>query len=187
VRESLTRVRRLRTDPSPIEPLYRAHFDAIFRYAACRVGRETALDVAAETFAQALRSLSRLDTQRDPRPWLFGIAANVLRHHRRAESRRLRAYERAGGDEATLAPDPAGPGRRPLVEALATLHPGDREALLLFAWADLSYDEVGAALQIPVGTVRSRINRARRILRAALATDHDAAHPALSLAAGEES
>lgn len=160
-------------DPSAIEPLYRAHFDAIFRYTACRVGRDVAMDVTSETFAQALRSFDRLDTQRDARAWLFGVATNVLRHHRRAEVRRLRAYERAAQlrGETASGPDSVDPRQADLIAALGDLEPGDREALLLFAWADLSYDEIAEALAVPTGTVRSRIHRARRALRAALLTD----------------
>ena len=162
-------IRSARSDPSPIEPLFRAHFDAIYRYAVCRVGHDAALDVAAETFAQALRSLGRLDPDRDPRPWLFGVATNVLRRHGRAEIRRLRAYARAvqidtgvdGGDSVVE--------RDRLIGGLKTLEARDRDAFLLFAWAELSYDEIAAALEIPVGTVRSRIHRARQLLRVALA------------------
>jgi RNA polymerase sigma-70 factor (ECF subfamily) len=163
---------RSRRDPAPIEPLYRAHFDAIYRYASCRVGREAALDVAAETFTQALRSRGRLDPERDARAWLFGIAANVLRHHRRAEARRLIAYARAGVQEGARTRSGSyedGSERRELlINALIALAPGDREAILLLAWADLSYDEIAAALRVPVGTVRSRINRARRLMQSAL-------------------
>jgi RNA polymerase sigma-70 factor (ECF subfamily) len=169
---------RRRLDPAPIEPLYRAHFDAIYRYASCRVGRDAALDVAAETFAQALRSLGRLDPDRDARAWLFGIAANVLRHHRRSEARRLRAYkaiETKGGADTSALSQGGGEAqqRERLVDALSALEAGDREALLLLAWADLSYDEIAEALGVPVGTVRSRIHRARRLLRSALTHDEE--------------
>jgi RNA polymerase sigma-70 factor (ECF subfamily) len=170
---------RRRSDLAPIEPLYRAHFDAIFRYASCRVGHDVALDVASETFVQALRSIARLDPTRDARPWLFGIAANVLRHHRRAEARRVRAYARAElGSYIRLGSDEPGTGcANDVVEALLMLTPDDRETILLFAWADLSYDEISEALGIPIGTVRSRINRARRLLRTSLTLD-DALVPA---------
>jgi RNA polymerase sigma factor (sigma-70 family) len=162
-----------REDPRRIEPLYRAHFDAIFRFAACRVGRDAALDVAAETFAQALRRIDRLDPARDARPWLFGVAVNVLRHHHRTERRRLAAYARAQASELHHAHEVCGRDAG-VADALLELQPGDRDALLLFAWADLSYEEIAAALDIPVGTVRSRINRARRLLRAALTTPEPA-------------
>ena len=138
-----------RRAPSPqaIEGLFVDHFGSIHRFAACRVGRDAALDIAAETFAQALRSLDHLDAERDARAWLFGIATNVLRHHRRAEERRFRAYmtvaglreapgeDGQGGEDDSLA-------RERLVEALISLDARDRETLLLFAWADLSYESI---------------------------------------------
>ena len=150
-----------------------AHFGSIYRFAACRVGRDAALDVAAETFAQALRSADRLDPARDARAWLFGIASNVIRHHRRAEERRMRAY--AAAQRQSEAPE--GNGRAVesenllqarLVEGLMRLDARDRETLVLFAWADLSYEEIATALDVPLGTVRSRIHRARRALRETL-------------------
>jgi RNA polymerase sigma-70 factor (ECF subfamily) len=60
-----------------------------------------------------------------------------------------------------------------VAEALISLTTGDREVLLLFAWADLAYEEIAEALDIPVGTVRSRLNRARHVLRDALSPRSD--------------
>lgn len=160
--------------PEPIEGLFVAHFGSIYRFAACRVGRDAALDIAAETFAQALRSFGSLDPERDARAWLFGVATNVLRHHRRAEERKIRAYAAfAGLHEAQREGAAHGVAeeeltRARLVEALVGLDARDRETLLLFAWADLSYEQIATALEIPLGTVRSRIHRARRSLRESL-------------------
>jgi len=163
--------RRVRT-PHAIEALFAEHFDPIYRFAVYRVGSDAAADVAADTFAQALRSADRMDPTRNGRAWLFGIASNVIRHHRRTEERRIRAYAAVERHS-----DVAGTNGRPeseillracLVEALAQLDARDREALLLFAWANLSYEEIATALQIPLGTVRSRIHRARRVLRESL-------------------
>ena len=160
--------RRVRS-PQGIEALFAEHFDSIYRFAVYRVGRDAAADVAAETFAQALRSADRMDPTRDGRAWLFGIASNVIRHHRRAEERRIRAY--AAAERQTYV---AGTNGHPeseillracLVDALFQLDARDREALLLFAWADLTYEEIATALEIPLGTVRSRIHRARHVLR----------------------
>jgi RNA polymerase sigma factor (sigma-70 family) len=156
-----------------MEALFADHFDLIYRFAARRVGRDAALDVAAETFAQAVCGADRLDPARDARAWLFGIASNVIRRHRRAEERRIRAYAAVEqqSDAQGLNGRPAQPEsllRARLVEGLMRLDAGDRDALLLFAWADLSYEEVAAALEIPLGTVRSRIHRARHALRESL-------------------
>ena len=182
-------LRRTRS-PEPIEGLFVAHFGSIYRFAACRVGRDAALDIAAETFAQALRSAERMDPERDARAWLFGIANNVIRHHRRAEERRIRAYaavERQPGAQGRNGRPPESENvlRARLVEGLVRLDARDRETLLLFAWADLSYEEIAAALEIPLGTVRSRIHRARHILRESLG-ENVAASGDVALLAGEE-
>lgn len=177
--------------PEPIEELFVAHFGSIHRFAARRVGRDAALDVAAETFTQALRSVDRLDPTRDARAWLFGIASNVIRHHRRAEERRMRAYMAA--ERQSDAPGSNGsavesenPLRARLVEALVRLDARDRETLLLFAWADLSYEEIATALEIPLGTVRSRIHRARGVLRESLEDSRVRGSGDLAVVAEEE-
>jgi RNA polymerase sigma-70 factor (ECF subfamily) len=156
--------------------IFDRHFGAIHRYLHRRVGKELADDLAADTFTQAFDHRRGYDPSRqDAAPWLFGIAANLLRHHRRAERRRLFAYARAGVDPVSHIDVDAVHDRvdaaaaSPLVAiALMTLDPGDREALLLLAWADLTYQQIAEALAIPVGTVRSRIHRARRMVRASL-------------------
>lgn len=94
-----------------------------------------------------------------------------MRRHWRTEQRRWRAYaaHAAGDAVAPAAPDldaraDASAAAPAIATSLARLRRGDRDALLLLAWAELSYSEIAAALSIPVGTVRSRINRARRLL-----------------------
>jgi RNA polymerase sigma-70 factor (ECF subfamily) len=163
-----------RSDPYAFAKVFDRHFGGVHRFIARRVGSELADDLAAETFVEAFRSRGRYDpAHADARPWLYGIAVNLLRHHHRRERRRLRAYARIGveaatdeGDlgrvEARVDADAAGPR---LALALASLGPGDREVLLLFAWADLSYAEIARALGLPVGTVRSRLHRARAQIR----------------------
>jgi RNA polymerase sigma factor (sigma-70 family) len=157
-------------------PLFDRHAAAVHRYLARRIGSH-ADDLLAETFLIAFR---RRATYRqvhvEVRPWLFGIATNVLRRHVRQEERRYRALARAAADrtgEPSLADDTVGRVdaqslRRDLSAALATLNRGDRDVLLLTAWAQLSYVEIAHVLNIPVGMVRSRLNRARRATREAL-------------------
>ena len=163
-----------RSEPARFEELFDRHFPAIHRYLARRVGSQLADDLAAETFVQAFRIRARYDLSRpDARPWLLGIATNLLRHHLRDERRRLLAQARTGWGQAT-APDEAervaervdsrAAGPR-IALALASLPSRDRDALLLVAWAGLSYREAAESLGIPVGTVRSRVNRARRRVR----------------------
>jgi RNA polymerase sigma-70 factor (ECF subfamily) len=160
----------------PFAELFDRHFDAVYSYLRRRAG-DVAEDLAAETFARALATRERYDAGRgEPRAWLFGIATNVLHGHRRSEARRLRAHSRDAGAavppadgirEVARAVD----ARRAAVtaaHAIRQLSRQDRDVLLLFAWAELSYEEIAAALAIPVGTVRSRLNRSRAKVRAAL-------------------
>ena len=163
-------------EPEAFATLYDRHAAPIHRFAGRRLGDQMADDVVAETFLAAFRRRKRYDLRRaDARPWLYGIAANVIGKHRRAEVRMLRAFARTGADpvaagHADLVDSRvcAAAVQRDLAAALAALTAGDRDVLLLIAWADLSYEETAAALGIPVGTVRSRLHRARRKVREAL-------------------
>jgi RNA polymerase sigma-70 factor (ECF subfamily) len=163
-------------EPEAFAGLYDRHAAPIHRYVTRRLGDGLADDVVAETFLAAFRQRRRYDVQRpDARPWLYGIAANVIGKHRRSEVRMLQAFARTGADpvadsygdriDSRVSASAAGPH---LAAALAALAARDRDVLLLIAWGDLSYDEVASALEIPVGTVRSRLNRARRKVREAL-------------------
>jgi RNA polymerase sigma factor (sigma-70 family) len=143
------------------EELFEQQFDAVHGYLARRVGPDVGRDLAAETFVQAFANRRRFDPRRgQPRAWLFGIAHNLLRHHYRDERRRLQALSRL---EDARDGDPLQEPR--LAAALAALSVEERDVLLLFAWAELSYDEIAESLAVPVGTVRSRLYRARLRLR----------------------
>jgi len=163
-------------EPEAFAALYDRHAAPIHRFAGRRLGDQMADDVVGETFLAAFRRRKRYDLRRaDARPWLYGIAANVIGKHRRAEVRMLRAYARTGADPVSAGHADrvdsrvcAAAVQRDLAAALAGLPARDRDVLLLIAWADLSYEETAAALGIPVGTVRSRLNRARRKVREAL-------------------
>jgi RNA polymerase sigma factor (sigma-70 family) len=143
------------------EGLFEDHFDAIYGYLARRVGPDIARDLAAETFTRGYAGRKRFDPHRgDPRAWLFGIANNLLRRHYRDEERRLEAFSRV-----EVPRDEAASDEPPVAEALAVLSREERDVLLLFAWADLSYEQIAEALALPVGTVRSRLSRARTRMR----------------------
>jgi RNA polymerase sigma-70 factor (ECF subfamily) len=109
------------------------------------------------------------------RTWLYGIATNVIGRHRRDEVRGLRARSRLGpvrdegghADRVDARVSAQGLRGR-LAAALAGLPSGERDVLLLVALADLTHEEVAAALDIPYGTVGSRLSRARRKVREAL-------------------
>jgi RNA polymerase sigma factor (sigma-70 family) len=147
---------------------FAAEFAPLHRYLARRVGAAAADELAAETFTVALRRWDRLDPERPVRPWLYGIAANLMRHHWRTERRMLRAYARTGVDPVSTEDEPASDTRE-LAAALAELRRDEREILLLTAWAELTDAEIAAALGLPLGTVKSRLSRAREKLRNRLA------------------
>jgi RNA polymerase sigma factor (sigma-70 family) len=156
---------------SSFELMFEAEFSALHRYLRRRVGAASADDLASATFATAYANWSRFDSTRPVRPWLYGIAANLLRHHWRGERRMLKAYARTGIDpvlseeDATLDRVAADSSRRQLATALAALRPRDREILLLHAWAGLSDAEIAVALSLRIGTVKSRLYRTREKLR----------------------
>lgn len=169
-------IEQSRYGPAAFGELYDRHGPDIYRYAARRAGDFAAEDVMAETFLIAFESRHGFEGPAEAvRPWLFGIATNLLRRHHRAEARMLRALARTGGSsdafdgleavEANL--DAAGNSAR-IGGALRALAPIDREAILLHVWAGLSYEGIATATGVPIGTVRSRINRARGKLRADL-------------------
>lgn len=160
--------------------LYDRYAPDIHRYAARRLGDTAADDITADTFLVAFRIRSRYDrTRSHARPWLYGIAGNLIGKQRRAEVRALRALARTGHDPVAESwgeswvedTDSRIAAQGPLAGALAGLSAPDRHVLLLVAWAELTYQEVAEALGIPVGTVRSRLNRARRKVRTALGAD----------------
>jgi RNA polymerase sigma factor (sigma-70 family) len=166
-------------EPELFTLVFDRYYRMVYGYLSRRVGRTVADDLAAETFIRAFERRAAYDPAA-PRalPWLLGIALNLLAHHRRSEARQLRALAAAGAREPSESADEAG-GRldadttERLIAGLEQLDDYDREALLLYAWGELRYQEIADVLRIPVGTVRSRLNRARRKLRQALEPDPD--------------
>ncbi len=160
-------------DPAAFARVFDRHYDLIAGYLRRRLDASLACELAAEVFLQAFAARARYDAARaDARPWLFGIVSNLLARHRRAEARRLRAFARAAerpSSEETLDGVDARVDARALSGALAAglaaLAAGERDVLLLYAWAELSYEQIAEALGIPTGTVRSRLHRARGTLR----------------------
>lgn len=162
---------RSREDAEAFTPIYDRYFPVIHHYVAGRLGRQSADDLAADTFLTAFRQRTRFDPRRGAvRPWLFGIATKIVAQHRRTEIRRYRALSRtATGPEAAESHEGrvvASVGLQPgLARALAALNRGERDVLLLSAFAELSHEEIGQALGISPGTVGSRLSRARAKLR----------------------
>jgi RNA polymerase sigma factor (sigma-70 family) len=166
-------------DPTAFAAIFDRHWAAIHRYCTGRAG-PAGEDVAAETIRVAFDGRAGFDPRYpDAAPWLYGIATNLLRRHFRTAAR--------GDGHPDGAPEPdftedalgrvearaLGPELAAALRGVAVL---DRDALLLHAWAELTYTEIAEATGVPVGTVRSRIHRARTRLRAHLErTQHERA------------
>ena len=162
--------------PDRFGELYHRYATVLYGYACQRVGTAEAEDLVAETFLAAFAQRHRYDLKRSSaKPWLFGILTNKIARHGRSERIHYRGYARSwqapvvdGVDERIVEQVTARAQRARLATALCRLSRADRSVLLLVAWGQLSYDEVAEAMSIPVGTVRSRLNRARRKVREAL-------------------
>lgn len=156
------------SDPALFARVFDEHFDSVSSFLRRRSNAAIADELTSQTFLLAFRSRASFDrSRRSAKPWLLGIATNLLRHHFRGGGREARALERlerpTQPEFTEEAIDRADASRRraELVSALFALTPDERDVLLLFAWADLSYGEIAEALDVPVGTVRSRLSRAR--------------------------
>jgi RNA polymerase sigma-70 factor (ECF subfamily) len=163
--------------PAAFEEIFDRHYAAVHRYVARRLSRSCADDVAAQVFCVAFDRRRKFVEQRPDcpvAPWLFGIATNLVRRQRRDERRQLRAYARVGVDVGRDAPGDshdrldAHRAAPAVARALASLSRDERDVLLLYALADLDYQGIADALQIPIGTVRSRLSRARTRARSHL-------------------
>jgi RNA polymerase sigma factor (sigma-70 family) len=170
-------IRRSRDEPEHFAVLFRRYAPEVQRYVRRRIGADAADDVVAETFLAAFRQRDGYDLKREnARPWLYGIATNLIGRYRRSEIQQYRMLARTGRDPVTepftdrvdAAVSAAGT-RGQLAAALARLPAAHRDTLLLVVWGGLSYAEAAAALGVPTGTVRSRMNRARARLRRSLA------------------
>ncbi|MGW7441503.1 RNA polymerase sigma factor [Streptomyces sp. NPDC054849] len=162
-------------DPSAFGELYDSYARAVYNH-AFRLAPDWAAaeDVMAETFMEAWRLRHRIDPEGGSlRPWLLGVATNVARGHYRS-NRRYRAAARAAAEAETALPDHAEEvagrldDRRRIaaaLRALAVLRRPEREVLALCLWEGLEYAAAAQALGIAVGTVRSRLSRARAKLR----------------------
>src|SRR5690242_13306936 len=134
---------------------------------------DEAHDLAQEIFVKLYRNLGRYDSERPFEPWFWKLAANTTINYRR---RRVPLPSEPGEEAAdpgatSQAHDPA------LVEALAQLDPSYRVPVLLHYYADLSLEQVAAALSLSVPAVKSRLHRARGVLRNSLADAEELGRP----------
>jgi RNA polymerase sigma factor (sigma-70 family) len=150
--------------------LYERHYPDVLAYARRRGGEAAARDVAAEVFLVAWRRLN--DAEARGLPWLYRTAALTLDNWRRAQRRQLRVADRVAGEPRRVVDDPAdglADGREPVLVALRSLPPRDREVLLLHVWEQLDVRDVAQVVGCTRGAAAVRLHRARRRLRAALA------------------
>ena len=172
-------IERSLREPERFAHVFDRYYAEVHAFVARRLGHSLADDVASETFVIAFDRRRRYDLAHpNARPWLYGIASNLIARHRRAEVRQYRALARAGiappadsDAEHVAGRVDARALRARLATALLQISERDREVLLLVAWAQLSLEEAAQALGIASGTARSRLHRARRKTRAALADD----------------
>ena len=134
---------------------------------------EVADDVAQETFIRAFRSLDRYDPQRPFGPWICRIAANLAVNHVRSPQAREEALPDGHAETPSAAPGPLQgvletEARTMLDRALEDLPAEQRAVFCLRVFEDLSYKEIADSLGISIGTVMSRLSRAREKLRGAL-------------------
>jgi RNA polymerase sigma factor (sigma-70 family) len=166
---------------SAFPELMRRHGPAVHAYLERRGGRDVADDLLSEVFLRAYSALRHYDQRwPDARPWLYGISRNVLREHWRRQRAAADGWTRIAQFAPEEDPWPdvddridAEARRASVRGALAALAPADRDVLLLVTWEGLNPAEAAIALGIPQGTARSRLHRARALMRQLL-DDHPA-------------
>jgi RNA polymerase sigma factor (sigma-70 family) len=158
-------------DPDAFREIFERHASAVHAYARKRIGMTAGEEILAQTFLTAFEKRTRFDTSYESaRPWLLGIATNIIRHHLREEREHLNALGKIARAQPEAPVDDvarldAQRMKPKLITALLALSDDDRETFLLLALGQLTYEEVASVLRIPIGTVRSRIHRARTHLR----------------------
>ncbi|MDQ4091108.1 MAG: sigma-70 family RNA polymerase sigma factor [Actinomycetota bacterium] len=154
--------------------LFDRYHGVIWAFLARTAGHDAADELTGDVFVAAFTSRHRYDRSCGTvRAWLYGIAMNIQRTRWRSDARQARALERVvGGLVSAVTPIEAADemldGRHQLDQvrdAMTRLPERHQEVLTLFVWERLSYDEIASALGVEVGTVRSRLARARSELR----------------------
>lgn len=167
-------------DPARFAVIFERHAEEIRRFLVRRVGTDEAGAMLGEVFRIAFeRRESYRSDRSSARPWLYGIASNLVLKHRRGVARRIGATGRLATmpdsqealEDRVVAAVHAERLFPAVADAVASLPDADRQTLLLFVWEELSYDDIAQALDIPVGTVRSRLHRARQRIRELVTVD----------------
>ena len=175
----------VRGDQGAGETLYRRHFDALYRFFRAKVPDDYE-DLIQSTLLECVRSRDRFRGDSPFRAYLFGVARHRLLHYLRAKGSNRLDFDAEHSSVADLDPRPSTIAARRaehrlLLEAMRRIPVGLQIALELHYWEDLSTAELAAVLDVPQGTIKSRLRRGREALETALAqlaenpTDRDAA------------
>lgn len=159
---------------SDLEALFRAFWPRAFR-AAYLVAHDAAAaeDIAQEAFLAAVRSLERFDTRRPFGPWLHRIVVNRAIDWTRARSLRRELGDEQVGEQPAPTADRTAPVSDDVVRALATLSPEHRAVVVLRFLLEYTPGEIAGVLELPRGTVNSRLRRALDALRECFDEEHE--------------
>jgi RNA polymerase sigma factor (sigma-70 family) len=164
------------TSHEAMSALFVQHEERLYAFVLRRVGNPAdAEDIAQQAFFEAVRTCKSFRGDSKPSTWLYGIALNLIRNHLTRAPRRVYRFaeDSALDDVASTSPSPphqleVTQSMRLLQAGLDELGPEIRDTLLMVALDEMSYQDVADALAIPIGTVRSRVSRARAYLRGQL-------------------
>lgn len=181
-------IKRSLTEGSAFTPIFERHYPAVHRFLVAHWGPEVGADLASETFLRAYDQRARFDMSKDSaRPWLFGIAINLSRMEARRLHRESRAYERQGRldelldfvDSAVLRLDAHRQADSlELFQVLNQLRLEDLTVLTMSVLGEMTHTEIAESMDIPIGTVKSRLHRTLTALRDLFEPDQDTeTHP----------
>jgi RNA polymerase sigma factor (sigma-70 family) len=170
--------------PAEFERLYTARYAEIAGYVRRRVAEADADDVIAHIFTVAWRRFEQIPPAPDDRLWLFGVARNSVAEHDRSRQRRLRLHVRLAQDAVTAASGAMGaassdPRFEPVLTAISSLPPAEREALQLVLWEELTHAEAASVLGCSVNAFELRYRRARNVVRDAVMNTSNSQSPGL--------
>jgi RNA polymerase sigma factor (sigma-70 family) len=158
--------------------LFDLHSQTVYKFCARRTADlALAEDLTSTTFLEAWRHRHRapLGQAESALPWLLGVANNVVRNASRRQRRERAVTERLpppsvapAAEDQAIARSMTEASLRGALDAISALSEGEQEVVMVVLWSDLSYEEAATVLRIPVGTVRSRLSRARSKLQTSL-------------------
>lgn len=164
-------IRRSLEEPEAFAQLFDRHFRSVHTFVARRAAWQDPADIAGETFLIAFEARGRYDLAYESAlPWLYGIARNVVRRRQQQDVRRSHAQAAHLNLVGTASMDPMVSAAHHLdaerelsavLDALTAEPIESVDALMMYVWEGLSYEEIAQALQVPIGTIRSRISRLR--------------------------